>query len=511
MTNDEKIKRAKQSLVDQEGLLRRLGVFAQGKDIEDTYSPEQLSAEIEKLDAQDAKQTQLKADKEAEDAIKEEEEKAKKIDLEHKGLLKSNIAPEYLDHAYNIFPSLNEIAPRQTIPLAPENKVEEQGIAEKDLLTTKEPVAKKPEQSQAISEIQREPAAEQEMQQVVSEEPSIEDLMKQRDENLKNARLQKSFAQFRDAAIGMGLGRKFESDMEMYDAAIKGADKPLQDLLLKQELKDKKSKDDPNSPISQLTQNFLTQLGVDPSILRNVSYNQLEKSLPSLVNAMNTKIAADAKKEEAAANRIYRQTQADILSGQKADAKKEQQYKDLYGKTAKIIDSDKFKLYKNTITTNTLLDEAVANWDKAGDEYKAESMAAFMSYAKGAQQDSSVVRESDMKVLAGGVNYGSLKSLVDKFAAMTKGSRFSPSELKAFKAVMETIGNIKRKELKEALNPIMLKAEQNEVPKDLLLDSNLYDSIYNAPLSQQEQLKQIEERLKASQKRIDELNKKKGA
>lgn len=130
-----------------------------------------------------------------------------------------------------------------------------------------------------------------------------------------------------------------------------------------------------------------------------------------------------------------------------------------------------------------------------------------MGYAKTAQKDNSVVRESDMKVLAGGTNYGSLGALVDKFRAKTKGAVFTPAELKEFKAVMKTIADIKRSEIKESLNPILKKAEKSDLDASYLIDSNVLNDIYNQPPTLQEQMTQIEQRLKGSQSRIDELKK----
>lgn len=448
------------------------------------------------------------------------EEERKKAQLKRLGML-GEMQPDLSNRAYELFPNLKDITgqPRENYvesdepqqeaaPKAPEEVEAEMAPKKAPEVSAKTPSAPQP-QAQAPQEVV-------EMQQPpVSQEPSIEELMRKSDENKQKAEMDLSIAKFRDAIIGAG-GTGFKSDLSDYERKIKESKKPIEDYKLKTELQeaksqaeDKKAKNDPNSAISKLVRKTLEKMGTSMKGFENVSYAQLEKLYPSVVNAFNTKLAAEAKKEEAVAMRLFRQSQKDAQNVELDSRKKESAYKDLYSKTAKVLESNQAKLFNRSVATNKLIDEAMANWGKSGDQYKVSTSAAFMSYAKTAQQDDSVVRESDMKVLAGGINYGSLGSLLQKFQAKTEGSSFSPSELKAFKAVMNTIRNIQSKELQKSLNPINKKAEQSGIERDLLIDDEMYDNIYNTPKTPEERLKDLEEQMSKSSKRIEELKSKK--
>ncbi len=480
-----------------------------------------LEKEVDKIREEESQKAQQEStdlgEKRYEEYLKKqkEREQLKKLGME------DQIQPDLSNKAFEMFPNLAGIvgAPR-------DNYVESDEVSPEvpQKVSAKEAAIKKPkesvkETSKSISKVSapkiEEAAIQLPQREVASKEPSIEELMKQADEREKKAEMDLAVAKFRDAIIGAG-GTGFKSDLSQYEAAIKKASKPLTDYQLKKQLEkakaeedDRKAKNDPNSAISKLMREALQTMGkINMQGLENVSYSQLEKIYPSITNALINKLSTEARKEEAQANRIYRQTQADYQKIEQTDKKKESAYKDLYSKTNKILESDQAKLFRGSIGATQLIDQALQNWNKSGDQYKVSSSAAFMSYAKTAQQDSSVVRESDMKVLAGGVNYGSVGSLLAKFAAKTEGAQFTPSELKAFKAVMNTVRSIQSKELQKSLNPVIKKANESGVETDLLVDPEMYDTIYSTPKTAEERLKELEQKLSPINKRLEELKKK---
>jgi hypothetical protein len=426
------------------------------------------------------------------------------------------MSPEMKKYGYDLF-GIKNLAQdsEQQIPFAPqmEQAPEMPSQPKMEALPAEQPpVTEQPNVPSLVSP-KEETASQVEKPAQVEQQPSasIDELIKQSGEAEKKAQLSKSVAKFRNAIIGAGLGKEYKGDLSSYDERIKASKKPLENLLLKQELETSQAKNDPNSALSNLAKKSLQDLGLDMQGLEGVSFAQLEKLYPSLTQALYGKMTAQARLEEARTSKILTQQTAEEKKQAKVEAGKESDYRDLYKKAKSVTDSDAFSLYKQAIGANRQLDQALSAWNESGEAYKVQTSAAFMNYAKTAQQDKSVVRESDMKVLAGGTNYGNLGSLVSKFAAKGAGSAFSPEELKQFKAVMNTIASIKRVEIKQNLNPILKKAGESNLDTSYLIDPEVMDDIYNQPPTLQEQMNQMEQRLKSSQSRIDELKKKQGS
>ena len=220
----------------------------------------------------------------------------------------SELSPELKDYAYNIFPSLEKIVPRrqqtmQDMPTQPE-KVSE-SIAPKQRATE----ARK-QFSKAVEEVSPEIASKTVPAKIAeTEEDDISKIMKQAEEKEKSAKMDLAVAKFRDAVMGAG-GTGYKSDLSQYERAIKDARKPITDYETKlkliearDQINDKKAKNDPSSGISQMLRQSLSDIGVKMDGFENVSYSQLEKIYPSLANAAATKIAADARKIEAVARK----------------------------------------------------------------------------------------------------------------------------------------------------------------------------------------------------------------
>lgn len=322
---------------------------------------------------------------------------------------------------------------------------------------------------------------------------NIQELLKKAREEEDQASTAKDFAKLRDAIIGVGAGRVIAGDTETYDERKKRAMRPIEDMVLAQELESKQAKNDPNSQLSKLMRRSLQEMDIDMKGFENVSYAQLEKLYPAFTQALYTKLSIQAKQQTAASNAQKRLEDKKDKEQTTKEALKEKKFNEVNRRVQNVLKDDDIKLYKNTKTTDALINQAIKNWDTSGKSYKESAQAAFMGYAKAAQQDSSVVRESDMRVLSGGYNFGDLGSLVSKFAAKAQGSDFSKAELEEFKAVMKTIRDIKRSELKQRLTPIMRTIQTAEIPVDTVFDPEFVDDIFQeTPDTPEERLKRYE-------------------
>ena len=443
------------------------------------------------------------------------------------------IDPNLMDYAYNLFPSLNQISPKrpnyvesdsqQSPP--PENydqlaqqeadQMEEttpQDLAPEDMTQVE---AEKPV-IQKKSAMATPPVMEAPQQQITLPREADLDI----DSMLKRARKQEDtadyfadLAKFRDSVMGVGIGRvPAKTDLSTYDAMRKRAQRPMQDLLLKNELSDKRAKESPNSDISKLMRQSLSEIGLDMTPFQNVSYSQLEKLYPNLAASITAKINRDAKREEAVMVRNLR-NDARLQGLSEREIKlKDTQLNQLVKRSENLFKSDEYKLYNSTKPTMALLDEAIRLWDSEDESYKEAAQAAFMGYAKTAQQDASVVRESDMKVLAGGVNYGNLGGVLSRILAKGQGASFSPEELAAFKGVVQVVQDIKRKDLQSRFSPILMTAQKTGLTPDYFISQDVLEDIYSAPKKEtntiEDSLKSLEAKLNANQSRIESLRNK---
>lgn len=151
----------------------------------------------------------------------------------------------------------------------------------------------------------------------------IKDLISKTQNEEEKAVLLKQVAKFRDAIMGAGSGKIIKTDVAPYEELEKKAQKPLKSYLLEKELKDKKAKNDPNSSLSKLLRKSLSNMGMDMSGFETVPYSQLEKLYPKLVSSIYYKMMADAKKQDAATTREYKEMLRQSKEEQKkADAAK---------------------------------------------------------------------------------------------------------------------------------------------------------------------------------------------
>jgi hypothetical protein len=227
-----------------------------------------------------------------------------------------------------------------------------------------------------------------------------------------------------------------------------------------------------------------------------VSYAQIEKLYPSVANAMMTKLATEARKEEAS---LARQIRAEAKES-KDEAKKEAKYE----KTRTIVNNKIAKLqeaktspfagYNQAKQTSQMIDNAIEAWDNSDEDAKIKNSVAFMQYAKLAQGDDSVVRSSDMQALAGGLNYSSPYALLNKFAAKAEGSPFTKGELAEMKKVIDTIRKVKKEQIQQRLDPIILDAQRGGYDLDQSISPDIIEEVYAPePRSIADKAKRLEE------------------
>lgn len=399
------------------------------------------------------------------------------------------MSPDIKKYGYDLF-GIKDIAGdvEQQIPFAPNENEAQRSIAAIEAPEVVE--LKKPQIT--INKIQPEMQDTKQIpgiQETAAKNIDIEDMIKQSQEEEDRAALWKQSAKLRDAIMGAGLGRVKETDVSMYEDLEKKAKRPIQNLLLKQELEDKKSKADPNSNISKFIRKSLSDLGMEMTGLESLSYAQIEKLYPSVANAMMTKLATETRKQEAAITRDL-----------KEEAKKEASYE----KTRTIVNNKIGKLqeaktspfagYNQAKQTTQMIDNAIEAWDNSDENAKIKNSVAFMQYAKIAQGDDSVVRSSDMQALAGGLNYSSPYALLNKFAAKTEGSPFTKDELLEMKKVIDTIRKVKKNQLQQRLDPIILDAQRGGYDLDQSISPDIIEDIYSPePLSIADKAKRLEE------------------
>jgi hypothetical protein len=419
------------------------------------------------------------------------------------------MSPDTKKYGYDLF-GIKGIAgdTEQEIPFAPNQEPISDPTVDTSPEDNIEPAIQKPVQNRsssiptAITSKGRQPSsvippeAEEEAPEASQDNTKLVEAMQR---NQQNAKLAESMARTRDAIIGAGAGRRFETDYGMYKDLQEEASSPIQKIKIIQELDNAQAKNDPNSQLSKLIRKSLSELGVSMEGMDKVSYAQIEKLYPSVANAMTTKLAAEARKEEAI---LTRQIKAEGRAD-KEEARREASYEKtravINNKIGKLQESktSPFNGYNQAKQTTQMLDNAIDAWDQSDNNAKIKNSVAFMQYAKLAQGDDSVVRSSDMQALAGGLNYSSPYALLNKFAAKAEGSSFTKDELIEMKKVIETVRKVKKEQLQQRLDPIKLDAERGGYDLDQSISPDIMEEIYSPePLSIADKAKRRQELLK---------------
>jgi hypothetical protein len=410
------------------------------------------------------------------------------------------------DYAYNIFPSLQNIVPKRQ-QMFDDVEVESTKQSQAPTSATSPSIDQSVEQMQPQEPVMAPVVAKAE--QEASEQDEMEKAVDRAQEARDRSALFKQMASVRDATIGVGLGNKFETDKTIYDEMSKEADRPLKNLLAKKEIRQAKEKDDPSSQLSQLTRNSLAELGLNMQGMDKVSYSQLEKLYPSLTQALYVKLKADTDKLQAQASRDSKSEMKELRQDEKNKANYYKTQSGIDRMVGQIQKGKPYIGYEQAKQAKALLAEAASSTDI---QKKVQNAAGFMNYAKVAQGDDSVVRSEDMKVLAGSLGYTSPSEMLSKIAARAEGSPFSGAELQMMSKVVDTIISVKKKALQQLVSPLRKRAEANDYDLSESIDPSLLEEIEttNQELSPADKLKQLDDKLKANQAKIEELRSRKG-
>lgn len=300
-----------------------------------------------------------------------------------------------------------------------------------------------------------------------------DDFQKQLDEaRSKDADKDVLFGLLRAAQQASGALAGSKADTTFADMNLQDKNKFVNELAANQALitKRKEANDedvlrDPNSDISKQARDIATKVGL--KIGPNVTAQQLKTAGLPIGNLLTQKMAIDARKEQAALTR-------EALAASKADKNEvkalENNIKER-DKVTKLAEnftkSEDYKGYQAAKTARATLDNALV------ENNKAAIGSAFMMYAKIAQGDNSVVRESDMKNLAGSYNYTSPAEMISKLSAKARGAGFSPLELEQMKQVASLIEKVKAKQLQQQLSPIRTRINKFGLDANEIIDPSV--------------------------------------
>lgn len=446
------------------------------------------------------------------------------------------LSPEMMDYAYKIFPNLNDIAPRQSqqqIPMAPgEINTPFPPMGESQEAQTQEQTPLKQEAPPSVSgtapqatpkatpqAIPQAPQMEAQPDLLPApKEPSIEDMMKQAQEEEDRALLWKQSAKLRDAVMGAGSGTIIQTDTSLYDELQKRAQRPLKNLLLSQELKDKKEKNDPNSEISKLAKKALTDLGMNLSEFKNVSYAQLEKLYPSLTNAISTKIAAQARKEEAQAKK----DELSLRKLEKAEARLEKLDEKTKKEASDHIDFAMRQLnkpYSEYEKGRTDLESAkeIVEKVKLGQITPGASDVTLLYTLIRSLDPASTVREGEIQLSKSAMSlWGRIRQGTE---SVVEGALLDKDTRKSFEEILKGI-QIAREKSFSRNKAALVQAGQGKGLNADILENSIYPEFdtksirskkpKEKELTPQERLAKLEEIAIRNQTRMDELNSKKG-
>jgi hypothetical protein len=426
------------------------------------------------------------------------------------------MSPEIKRYGYNLF-GMDQIAPSDVeVPFPVDQEPAEEERAEVEPAAIEEPEIK----SSAVLEPQRQlPAGSSSVQQAPAVEPvtampeaqaqqtDVEKMIQQASEEEDRAALWKQSAKLRDAIMGAGSGTILKTDTSLYEDLEKRAQRPMKNFLLKQELDDKQAKNDPNSEVSRLVRKSLEDLGMNMQGLEGVPYAQLEKLYPSLTQALYTKIAADARKEESS-----------IRRSEKADTKLTKLDQDKQKELVKHIDysvNNLKKAYEQYSKSQTTIDSISNIIGGAKNKITPGTADVTMLYSFISSLDpASTVREGEIALSKSAMSlWGRLKQGT---AQLTGGDLLDPATRKSLEEIMKVVQTAREKQFAKQKSNLIEAGVGKGLDKDML-NAYIYpeidaSSVLNKPkkeeVSTEDKLRQFEERLNKNQSRIQELKNK---
>jgi hypothetical protein len=430
------------------------------------------------------------------------------------------ISPEIKRYGYNLF-GMDQLAPSDVqIPFPVGQEPEEETQPERAPAAVEAPeVEQAPAQKiePAAQEVQAAPAVSSSLQQSPAQQAvpkeaqmatsDVDKMIQQATEEEDRAALLKQAAKFGSAVMGAGLGRVLQTDTSLYEDLEKRAQRPMKNFLLKQELDDKKAKSDPNSEISKLTRKSLEDLGMNMQGLEGVPYAQLEKLYPSLTQALYTKIAADARKEE---NSIRR--------SERADAKLEKLDQNKQKELVKHIDysvNNLKKAYEQYSKSQTTIDSISNIIGGAKNKITPGTADVTMLYSFISSLDpASTVREGEIALSKSAMSlWGRLKQGT---AQLTGGDLLDSATRKSIEEIMKVVQAAREKQFAKQKANMIQSGVGKGLDKDMLnayiypeIDaSSVLNKTKKEEVSVEDKLKQFEDKLNKNQTRIQELKNK---
>jgi len=228
---------------------------------------------------------------------------------------------------------------------------------------------------------------------------------------------------------------------------------------------EKRKMEDPNSDISK--QAFAMFATVYPELAAkypDLSASQLEKMGMNMGQMLAGKQNNEARKETQALTAEMKRQELNTKKENKMLTDKVDAQKSTDKLVSQLYKSDDYKGYQAAKSAEVALDNAITKGDKTS------VGSAFMIYAKIAQGDNSVVRESDMKNLAGSFNYSSPSEMFNKLSAKAQGGNFTPLELTQMKEISKLIQNIKAKHVQQQLSPIQARITNHGLTAEESID-----------------------------------------
>lgn len=219
----------------------------------------------------------------------------------------------------------------------------------------------------------------------------------------------------------------------------------------KTELQDEASLRDPKSEISKQLRGLLSKAGYP--VAENVSAKNLKdmgiNPYNILTSIESARIAAEGR-GEAREDRSEAKARSEITS-----------------MVTNFSKSKDLERYNNAKEAMDGLNLAIESGDKTA------IGSAFMKFAKEAQGDTSVVRDGDMRVLAGGYNFLSPSQMITKLAAKAQGGDFNKQELQQMKKVVEMGIGARRKRLQQQASPIFSRIQKSGMDESIFFDPTL--------------------------------------
>jgi hypothetical protein len=490
MTPEEEKKLAEEKLKSQQGLISSIAGYQP--------SDEDIANQILRSRAENDRLLKLKEEqvqREHQDSLDEFEDRAAKKEILKKAGMLHEMDPSVAKHALNYFPALKEMAPPDYLDSLigeqePSEIVEETPVASRGIASISQAIKN---QQSPTGSIKTQNNVESPNQLIEEESPSIpesQQMIDQANQQARNARLAGQMARVRDAIIGVGAGRPIQTDLSAYKDLEEESYRPIKDVALKQNLDLQKEEHDPNSALSKIFRDSLSQFGLNMEGKDNITYAQLKERYPVLIQALSNHESVKARIAE------HRDSMASRAEGRRSTD---------YFKTAQGIDRMVSQMskskpavgYEQSKQALALLNDALTSKDV---NKKVDSSAFFMNYAKTAQGDDSVVRSEDMKVLAGGLGYKSPTELLSKFSAKAEGSMFSPGEMQEMGKVLNTIMKVKKRQLHEMIKPMQKRAERADYDLGESLSQDFIEEVTAPEAPSLEEKLRLREELRTANK-----------